>query len=157
MRIEITVILACPREHAWQVFDDPANLPRWQTSLKTVEPLAGVSGQVGTRTRLTYRESGRDITLIETVEQRTPSSTYRCRYESALMESTIHNTFTSPSPHTTSWTIVQETHFRGLLRLIGPLTRSITTSKFREDMARFKALAEQKYKADADVETLPSH
>lgn len=152
MRIDLTLMLNCSLEHAWQIFDDPANLPRWQPSLVRVETLSGTPGHVGARTQLTYRESGRDITLVETVEERNPPATYRCRYESALMNSSICNTFTSQSSNVTIWHVVQETRFHGLLRLIGPLTLPITVRKFRHDMARLKTLAEQGLGTDAAPE-----
>lgn len=143
MRVELTLEIACPLEQVWQRFDDGAQLARWQPSLIRVEQLDGTPGQLGARARLTYREGGRDIALVEIVEERRAPTLYRCRYESALIESWIDNRFTSEAPGVTSWRVVQTTHFRGLLRLLGPLTRPITVRKFREDMARFKALAEQ--------------
>lgn len=143
MRIELTLEIACPPERVWQLFADAAQQPRWQRSLLRIEQLEGTPGQVGAQARLTYLESGREIALIEVVEERRAPTLYRCRYESALMESWIDNQFTSDAPGVTSWRVVQTTRFRGLLRLLGPLTRPITIHKFREDMARFKALAEQ--------------
>lgn len=143
MRIELTLGIACPLERVWQLFADATQQPRWQPSLIRVEQLEGLPGQVGAHARRTYRESGREIALIEIVEERRAPTLYRCRYESALMESWIDNRFTSDAQGVTSWRVVQTTRFRGLLRLIGPLTQPITIHKFREDMARFKALAEQ--------------
>lgn len=143
MRVELTLEIACPPERVWQLFADAAQQPRWQRSLLRIEQLEGTPGQVGAQARLTYLESGREIALVEIVEERHAPTIYRCRYESALMESWIDNRFSSDAPGVTSWRMVQTTRFRGLLRLVGPLTRPITIRKFREDMARFKALAEQ--------------
>lgn len=143
MRVELTLEIACSLEQVWRRFDDAAQLRRWQPALLRVEQLDGTPGQVGARARLTYREGGRDIVLIETVEERHAPTRYRCRYETALMESWIDNQFIGEAPGVTRWRVVQTTRFRGLMWLLGPLTRPITVRKFREDMARFKALAEQ--------------
>jgi uncharacterized protein YndB with AHSA1/START domain len=155
MRVELTLEIACSLEQVWQRFDDAAQLTRWQPSLIRVEPLDGTPGQEGARARLTYRESGHDIALIATVEERRAPTLYRCRYESALMESWIDNRFTSEAPDVTIWRVVQTTRFRGLMRLLGPLTRPITVRKFREDMARFKALAEQELASRASSVGVP--
>ena len=52
MRYTVSIELALPRERVVQLLADPTHLPKWLRGVMLHEPLNGMHGQVGTRSRV---------------------------------------------------------------------------------------------------------
>ena len=52
MKYTVSMELAIPRERACQLLADPEHMPKWLRGLVLHEPLNGVHGQVGTKSRV---------------------------------------------------------------------------------------------------------
>lgn len=52
MKYTISIEIAMPREEVVQLLADPAHLPKWLRGMVLHEPLNGVHGQVGTKSRV---------------------------------------------------------------------------------------------------------
>jgi len=52
MKYTVSIEIAKPREEVAQLLADPAHMPKWLRGLVLHEPLSGVHGQVGTKSRV---------------------------------------------------------------------------------------------------------
>ena len=154
MKYTVSIEIAVPREEVAQLLADPAHMPKWLRGLVLHEPLSGVHGQVGTRSRVVMQTGQQKFEGIETITRREPahlrgipkgSVVY---YERDLvgegMWSAARERLTEASPDTTLWVSENEYRFSGLLmRLVGLLMPGAFRKQSLQHMQDFKAFAEQ--------------
>lgn len=143
MHTTYSVTIARPLAQVWRAFDDTDFRRRWQTTLQSIEHVSGSPGQAGAVSRLTYREAGRAIVLVETITAREQGEEHASSFEGGMGPSTIRNRFAALPDGATRWTMDTGTRYRGVWRLLGPLAWPLAVRRFREDMERFRALVEQ--------------
>lgn len=131
-----------PITAVWAVFEDPANVQRWQPALQRVELLRGRPGEPGAVSRLTVRERGFPITLVETVLEARPY-VYSAVYESPQVINRVVNTFEPLGTEHTRYRLTAEITLQsGWLRLTTPVLLGIVVGRIEADMQRFKQLVE---------------
>ena len=143
MRFRIDIDIAQPRERVWAAFTDASLLHEWQVTLKSFAPVSGEPGQPGSVARFVYREGGKDVEMRETIVAREEGRLFAQRLEADMMSSVMRNVFSSLRPETTRWTLECDIAFRGIWRVLGPLLRPLLMRKTRDDMLRFRQLAER--------------
>jgi uncharacterized protein YndB with AHSA1/START domain len=129
-------------DQVWDAFVDRALAGRWQSTLRSVEPIAGCAGEPGAVARMTYREAGRDVVVDETVVESVRPTAMVCTLTSSMMTSTMANRFSSSGTGATRWVVECEIRFRGLWKLMGLLGRRMIVRKTVADMERFKQMVE---------------
>jgi len=142
MRFVFELILERDRQTAWRAFDSPANLGRWQNTLKSVELVSGTQGQVGAVSKLTYVERGRESVLTETVSVRREPAEFGGIYDSGMAVNAIMIRFEPIEPQRTRWTVESELRFRGFGRLVAPFFRRLIRKRLQENVETFKARLE---------------
>ncbi len=142
MRMTVEVTLDKSRQEVWKAFDSPANMRKWQPTLKSFEPVSGTPGQVGAVSRLTYDENGRSIVLTETITLRQELVAFAGMYDSGHAVNTVQNSFTEVAPGRTKWVMEADLLFRGFLKLMAPFIRGTIEKRMRTDVERFKTLLE---------------
>jgi hypothetical protein len=65
MKFNLELPINKSRAEAWKLFDDPANMYKWQSSLIKVERISGTAGNYGAISTLTYKSGEREYSLIE--------------------------------------------------------------------------------------------
>jgi hypothetical protein len=149
-----SIVIALPRERVAQLLADPAHLPKWLRGLVLHEPLDGVHGQVGTRSRVVMRMGQRTFECTETITRREPADLRAIPEASVVhfereiagegMWSSVRDRLTEAGPQTTLWVSESEYRFGGLLmRLLGLLMPGSFREQSRQHMRDFKAFAEQ--------------
>ena len=73
MKYTNSIELALPRERVVQLLADPAHLPKWLRGLVLHEPLSGIHGELGTKSRVVMQSGQRKIELTETITRREPA------------------------------------------------------------------------------------
>lgn len=142
MKFDFTLELSAPRELVWRAFDNPSNLAKWQPSLVSFEPVSGTPGQVGAKSQLMYRESGREIVLVETVTLRREPEEFAGTYESDHGVNILSNRFAVTGADLTRWDILTEMQLKGMARFMAPMVRGMIEKRVRSDCERFKSLLE---------------
>jgi hypothetical protein len=115
---------------------------KWQPTLTAFEPVLGTPGQEGAVSKLTYREDGRDIVLVETVTVRREPEEFGGTYESDMATNVIHNRFEPEGPWTTRWSVTVDFQFHGFWRFLGPLFKGAIARRTKADLERFKTMLE---------------
>lgn len=150
---EIDVSL--PRDRVVQLFADPELRPQWLRGLVSHEPLTGPEGQVGTESRVVFRQGKHTTECIETITRREPvdppgvsgmSDGADVRFEREIvtegMRSTTRDSLTALSATSTRWTSEEDYRFSGIMRVLGPLMRRTFVKQSLLHMRDFRAFAE---------------
>jgi hypothetical protein len=113
MKYAVSLEIALPRERTVQLLADPELLPMWLRGLVAHEPLSGVHGRPGTKSRVVLRMGQQEFEATET------------------------------GPETTLWESENEYRFSGLMmRLVGLLMPGSFRKQSLLHMQDFKAFAE---------------
>jgi hypothetical protein len=153
MKYTVSMEIALPRERVAQLLADPAHLPKWLRGLVLHEPLSGVHGQVGTKSRVVFQTGQQKFEGTETITRREPVDLHGIPRESVVhfdreivgkgMWSAARERLTETGPETTLWVSENEYRFSGLLmRLVGLLMPGTFRKQSLQHMQDFKAFAE---------------
>nr|WP_221381898.1 SRPBCC family protein [Actinoplanes polyasparticus] len=153
MKYTVSLEIALPRERVAQLLADPAHLPKWLRGLVLHEPLSGVHGQVGTKSRVILQTGRQKFECTETITRREPVDLHEIPRGSVVhfereiagpgMWSAARERLTETGPETTLWVSENEYRFSGLLmRLVGLLMPGMFRKQSLRHMRDFKAFAE---------------
>lgn len=154
MRYQVELEIDAPRERVVQLLADPEHLSKWLRGLVSHEPLNGLHGHVGTKSRVVLRMNNQEIECIETVTRREPVDLQAIPKESVVyfdreivskgMSSVQRDRLTEAGPTTTLWVSESEFRFTGLLmRLVGLFMPGAFRKQSLLHMRDFKAFVEQ--------------
>ena len=154
MKYTNSIEIALPREQVAQLLADPAHLPKWLRGLVLHEPVSGIHGQLGTKSRVVMKSGQREIECTETITRRDPAELHEIPKEivvhfdreivGAGMWSVVRDRLTEANPETTLWESESEYRFSSLLmRLMGLLMPGAFHKQSQQHMQDFKAYAEQ--------------
>ncbi len=153
MKYTVSIQIAVPRERVVQLLADPEPLSKWLRGLVLHEPLSGVHGQVGTKSRVVMQMGQQKIECTETITRREPVDLHGIPRASVVyfereivgkgMWSAVRDRLTETGPETTLWVSENEHRFSGLLmRLVGLLMPGAFRKQSLQHMQDFKAFAE---------------
>jgi hypothetical protein len=153
MKYTVSMEIALPRERVAQLLADPAHLPKWLRGLVLHEPLSGVHGQLGTKSRVVMRMGQQEMECTETITRREPVDLHRIAKEDVVrfdreivgkgMWSVQRDRLTETGPETTLWVSESEYRFSSLLMwLVGLLMPGSFRKQSTQHMQDFKAFAE---------------
>ena len=153
MKYTVSIEIALPRERVVQLLADPAHMPKWLRGLVLHEPLSGVHGQLGTKSRVVMQTGQQKFEGTETITRREPADLHEIPAGSTVhfereivgegMWSAARERLTEAGPETTLWVSENEYRFSGvLMRLVGILMPGAFRKQSRQHMQDFKAFAE---------------
>jgi hypothetical protein len=143
MKYNLELPIHKPRAEVWRLFDDPANMNKWQPSLINIERIDGTAGQPGATSKLNYKSGEREYSLIEKVTFRAEPERLDGLYENEFAENVVKNTFLEQGKDVTLWKVEVIFKFKTLfMKILGPLRKKNFVIRTQRDMERFKALAE---------------
>lgn len=154
MKYTVSIEIAMPREEVAQLLADPVHLPKWLRGLVLHEPLSGVHGQVGTKSRVVMQMGQQKFEATETITRREPADLGNIPQGSVVyfereivtegMWNAARERLTEAGPDRTLWVSENEYRFSGLLmRLVGFLMPGTFRKQSLQHMQDFKAFAEQ--------------
>lgn len=154
MKYTVSIEIALPLERVAQLLADPANIPKWLRGVVLHEPLNGLHGQVGTKSRVVMETGQQKFEAIETITRREPADLQNIPKGSVVhfereivsegMWSAARERLTEVGPNTTFWESENEYRFSSLMmRLVGLLMPGAFRKQSQQHMQDFKAFAEQ--------------
>lgn len=143
MRYTCEVTIERPRERVIELFDNPDNLSKWQSGLRSFEHVSGEPGQPGAMSKLVYDEGGRRMEMIETITTRNLPDEFSGTYDAPGVHNRMSNHFYEDGPDRTRWVADSEFQFTNLMmKAMGFLMRGAFPKRTQEMMEKFKAFAE---------------
>ncbi|MBJ3784043.1 SRPBCC family protein [Devosia sediminis] len=139
-----SIVIDLPRAKVIELFDDPANLGKWQRGFQSFEPISGVPGQPGAKSKLVYQMGKRRMEMIETITRRDLPDAFDGTYDAEGVHNIVENRFVEQGPNQTLW------ESRNVFEMGSPLMKVMgfllpgmfkkQTQTYAED---FKAFAER--------------
>lgn len=154
MKYTVSIEIAKPRDEVAQLLADPAHLPMWLRGMVLHEPLNGVHGHVGTKSRVVFQMGQQTFEATEIITRREPTDLraipkgsvvhFEREIEGEGMWNAARERLTEVGPNTTLWVSENEYRFSSLLmRLVGFLMPGTFRKQSQQHMQDFKAFAEQ--------------
>lgn len=143
MKFRTSITIDLPRERMAKLFDDPSTMKEWQPTLISFEPISGTPGQLGAKSRLRYRMSGREIEMIETITKRDLPGEFCGTYETKGVWNEVRNTFEEAGPSQTLWHSDNEFRMQGFMKLMAFLMPGAFKKESARIQERFKVWAEK--------------
>lgn len=153
MKYTVSIEIAKPLEEVAQLLADPAHIPKWLRGMVLHEPISGVHGQVGTKSRVVMEMGQQKFEAIETITRREPTDLrsipkgsvvyFEREIVSEGMWNAARERLTEAKPDTTLWVSENEYRFSSLMmRLVGLLMPGTFRKQSLQHMQDFKAFAE---------------
>ena len=143
MKFTCQVDINQPLKKVVQLFEDPNNLPKWQEGFISLKLISGISGQVGSKSRLLYKQGKGTMELIETLKVYNLPQEMIGEYYHKHMTNNMRVSFTELSPNTTRYTTeIEYTSFRGLIPKLMSFFPSIFKKQTQKWLNNFKTFAE---------------
>lgn len=154
MRFNDSVEIGLPRYEVLRLLSDPGHLPKWLRGLVSHEPVSGVHGEVGTVSRVVFRNGSEEMEGTETITRREPADVAGLSGETDVlferelvadgMRNVTRDRLIEMNPRRTRWESENEYRFDSLkMRLLTPVMRGEFQKQTRQHMRDFKAYAEQ--------------
>ncbi|WP_152365973.1 SRPBCC family protein [Microlunatus speluncae] len=154
MKYTVTIEIALPLQKVVQLLADLTLVPKWLRGLVLHEPLNGMHGEVGTRSRVVLRTGQQELEAVETITRREPANLQEIpsgtvvRFEREIvaqgMWSAGRERLTEAGPETTVWASENEYRFSSLpMRLMALFMGASFRKQSLLHMRDFKAFAEQ--------------
>ena len=141
MKHSCDIEIEAPRSRVVALFDDPANLLKWQPDLIRFEPISGTPGHPNAKSRLVYRAGKGEFELIETVTVRNLPDEFSGTYQSKMGVTRIRNRFIDNGP-TTRWIVDTEFTGSGIMRILSLVMGGMMRAQTLKVVQAFKAFAE---------------
>ena len=108
MRYQLEHEIDLPRERVIELFLNPENISKWQTSLVTMEQISGEGREVGAQTRQLHRMGGRELWITETITVNNYPDEFCAVYEGGGTHNLIENRLYKAGENKTRWVLVSD-------------------------------------------------
>ncbi len=123
------------------LFENPINWKEWQDGFISIEPIGGIPGEVGSKSKLTYDE----LELIETIIRNELPEEFKATYEHKHMVNTMSCKFMKIDPNITQFE--QEIHYTKFNGSLPKLMARLFPGMFKKQVQKwlnlFKTFAEE--------------
>ncbi len=140
--IKVTVTVNAPVEKVWDIFMNPANLKHWLTGFVSIEHLSGTIGQVGSISKMTFIEHGRQLEIIEKVLHLNSLQQYSFSMQSDTIDSLTDVRFVSIGQITEIIQAVQYSPNGFLMKIFMPFLKGKMKKRMTDDLSNLKAFIE---------------
>jgi len=142
MKYSHRITIDLPRRKVIELFDNKANMYKWQKGLQSVEHLSGQEGEVGSKSRLFYQMGKREMEMIETITKKDLPDEMHGTYSANGVHNVQQNYFKNIGQEQTEWQSDSEFKFKGFMKLIYPLMKGAFKKQSFSFMKDFKEFAE---------------
>jgi len=136
------IVVNVPRARFVELFDDPANLAKWQEGLISFEPLTGEPGHPGATSRLTFKRGRGTMEMVETVTRRELPDLFEAAYDAKGVHNVTRNEFHEDGPGATRWVAHNVFEFSGAMKIVGALFGRSFPKASHKYLVAFKDFAE---------------
>lgn len=143
MKYSNEVEINLPLTKVIDLFDNPDNMKHWQPGFLSFEPLEGIPGQAGAKSRLRYKMGKRNIEMIETITTRNLPHEFHGIYEAKGVHNVMKNYFSEITENKTRWVSESEFNFKGMMKLVAWLMPGAFKKQSQKYLDMFKEFAEK--------------
>lgn len=142
MKYSNEIVINLPRKSVLELFESVENLYKWQENLLSFEHVSGISGEVGAKSRLRYKDGNREYSLIETITVKNLPEEFSGTYETKNVWNEVKNYFMEIGDNSTKWTSECEFRFSGIMKFLSILFSNAFKNESMKFLVNFKKFAE---------------
>lgn len=142
MKYTTEIRINLPRVKVVELFDNTANLYKWQPGLQSLTHLEGKAGEEGARSELVYDGRKGNLVITETIIRKNLPELYHMQYRSRGVYNQVENWFLEELPGSTLWRSINTFRFYGFMMLMAPFMKQALIQNTMLNMDRFKLFAE---------------
>ncbi len=154
MRYETELEVDVPRLRLLELFLDQNNLALWMPGLIRLEPISGVPGEVGAKTRQILKQGKSEQAVVETISVMRPPDEVSGIYEAGSVWNLIENRFFDLPNDKTRWILVSDFRSTNLfMKLLTVVTPGMFKKQTLAYMNEFKSFAEASRAPTAELKS----
>jgi ligand-binding SRPBCC domain-containing protein len=111
MKVTTSLIINKPVVMVWNFFDNPDNLGKWLTDFKRFEPVSGMQGHIGSKSRHFYNQKGKELILEEEITARQKYHHLAGKLSNTSMTALVDTVFTDLHDGRTQMDITNDMSF----------------------------------------------
>lgn len=143
MKYSNQIEINLPVQKVIELFDNQANITKWQAECVSYNHLSGTPGQIGAKTLLKYKMGRREIDMTETIVTKNLPEELSKTYEAKGVFNRVNNSFKAIGEKKTLFNIEQEFLFTNLMmKLMGALMPGAFKNQTKKYLNNFKSFAE---------------
>ncbi len=142
MKYSNEVIINLPLNRVIELFDSEENLFKWQPELISFEHLSGEKGEVGAKSKLTYKMGKREVEMTETITVKDLPKEFSGTYEAKGVWNEVKNYFEALDENSTRFYADSHFEFSGFMKLIAFFMPGAFKKQSQKYLDQFKAFAE---------------
>lgn len=145
MKFICTVVIHKSLEDTLSIWNNPELLKEWQDGFISFELIEGEAEQVGSKSRMLYKQGKGQMEIIETILLFDLPREMKGLYEHKSMTNTMHNKFTAISDHECRWDAeIHYTKFNGFIpKMMGKFMQGMFEKQTQKWMNQFSSFAEK--------------
>lgn len=141
--IKTSVTINRPVEEVWKAFMNPANLPHWLSGFVSTTTISGQQGMPGSKNEIVLKERGKEMIVIETVQETTHLKHFRSTMENKQMNSEVDFRFISFGHYTEIIQTAQLIPNGFFMRLLFPFMKGVVKKIMSNDLMKLKKIIEE--------------
>jgi len=145
MKFSCQVKINLPIKKVIELWENPDNMKEWQDGFVSLDHLSGKAGEIGAKSKISYKTGKREMELTETILAYNLPDEMSARYEHTHMVNTMTNRFESLSENQTRWQAnIEYTQFNGIMpKLMAMLLPGMFKKQTQKWLNQFKTFAEK--------------
>lgn len=143
MNYQNEVVINAPREKVVALFEDPANIAKWQPGFVSMELILGEKGAVGSQYRMLYTMGKRNVEMIETITKNELPSVFSATYKAKNVFNSIENHFEDCGDGTTRYWTENEFKMSGFMKIFGWIMPGAFKKQSQKYLDLFKEFVEK--------------
>ena len=139
MKYTVEILIDKPKEETVKLYNNIDNLYQWMEGLQSIELLEGKEGEKGAKSKLIFKNSKRELEMIETILVNDLPDKMVTTYDAKGVNNIIFTEFHSEGDKT-RYVAHQEFKMHGFMKVIGflfPKSFKKQSLKYMEDFKNF--------------------
>lgn len=142
MKYTIEIEINKPVSKVIELFDSVDNMYKWMEGLEKFEHLSGTPGEVGAKSKLTFKMKKRSMEMIETITVKNLPAEFSGTYDAKGVHNIVKNFFYDLTGNKTRYVSEQEFQFKGFMKLIAFLMPGLFKKQSMKHLEAFKKFVE---------------
>ena len=141
---KVTITIQQPVEKVWALLMDPENLKHWLTGFVSLEQLSGKADEPGSTSKMTFKENGKLVEVIETITVSKPNQQFAFNMKHKSFENETDIRLIPFGNRTEMMQTVQFSPKGTLMKIMTPLLKGVMKKRMTNELLAFKKFAESK-------------
>ena len=144
MQYVVDTVIDKPLDEVIALFDSTDNLKEWLEGLEKFEHIEGTPGEMGAKSRLTFKMGDKDLVMVETITSKNLPDEFTGTYEMEGVFNTIQTRFEGTGANQTRMTMDSAFEFQSLpMKIMAFFAPFIFKKQTRKNLEAFRAFAER--------------